>query len=511
MANFDELQRAELCDALRSLLKARAERGEAGSKKAEGLFKRIDKLMNETPVPEEGLRGVVRDVYRYPVKYWTDTEKDKLTGIFGRYSEVSEPMLYDLMAGDGTEDEPEKKHSLTLEDFDSYLAEKGILLRYNSITRTYENGGITAADFTADCYSELVNRFNRVTFDVIDAYAARLSHQNAYNPVLEKLDGVTWDGIDRIAELCDIIRIDAADELSRTLVKKWCCQAVALAQNDGNAQLAGQGVLVLMGAQGAGKSTLCRKLAFDDATLYTDAKLKVDDRDSQARVTARWICELSELGRMFRSNDSDALKNFLTSTADSFRVPYGRRDESYPRRVNFIATLNPRGSDYRYLNDDGGDRRFWTVRCIIPDGVRFDFERENALDVCQLWRQAFEEVAERGRAAYELTDKELSELLKRNRQFTRPLPAEEELRDIIAQAETADENGRRRYKKVMQTATDIKANFDSLRGFGVKQIAAALDRLGFEQDWRRRYEFWSPIHSPTSVYAAMAEKDAEKA
>ena len=510
MANNEQLVLlAELLDSLRTLTKSRAERGEAGYKKASGLYERLDKLIKKGGYPsDEEARGIVRDVYRYPVKYWTDAEKNKLTDIISRYSAVAEPMLYDLMNGDGAEDEPEKKHSLTLEDFDGYLAEKGIELRYNSITRAYENGGISAADFTADCYSELVNRFNRVTFDVIDAYAARLSHRNAYNPVLEKLDGVTWDGIDRIAELCDIIRVDAADALSRTLVRKWCCQAIALAQNDSTTQLTAQGVLVLMGAQGAGKSTLCRKLAFNDATLYTDAKLKVDDRDSISRVTARWICELSELGRMFRSNDGDALKNFLTSSEDKFRRPYGMHDEEYPRRVSFIATLNPRGSDYRYLNDDGGDRRFWTVQCIIPDGVRFDFERENALNVCQLWRQAFEEVAERGPAAYELTDKELSELLKRNRQFTRPLPAEEELRDICAQAETADEYGRRRYKKTLQTATEIKANFDSLRGFGVKQIAAALDRLGHEQDWRRRYEFWCPVHSPTSVYAALDEKKA---
>lgn len=508
MANFDELQRAELCDALRSLLKSRSERGEAGSKKAEGLFKRIDKLMNETPVPEEGLRGVVRDVYRYPVKYWTDAEKDKLTDILGRYSEVSEPMLYDLMAGDGAEDEPEKKHALTLEDVDAYFAAEGIELRFNVLSRQYETGGIDAGDMTTDAYSRLVNAYTRVTPEIIDMYAKRLSRMHSYNPVRERIEGVTWDGVDRVSTLCDAMRIDAGDGLSRVLVQKWLAQAVALALNEKDFGIAGQGVLVLEGPEGIGKSTLTRRLVFNDLDLWTDEDLHIADKDSKMHITSKWIAELSELGKVFRRNDGDAIKRFITAPRDSFRVPYGRQEETHPRRVSFFGTLNPKGNDFRYLSGDDVNRRFWTVIGHFSNGIKLDFEKINTLDMAQLWRQSYDDVMNRGPLAYELTKNESDALAERNKQFAKPLPAEEELRDIIAKADLTDIYGKALYRLGPVTASDIIKDNDSLKRFTIQQIGAAMNKLGFEQDRRRRYNFWRPVYTVTSVYGQAEERAA---
>lgn len=500
----------QLLRELRDLMKSRSERGEAGNKKAEGLYKRLDALVNRRGYPsDEEACGIVRDVVKYPPKYWNNNEFEELKTIFARYGDIINPWVSD-MNFDEEAAASEKKHALTLEDFDGYLAEKGIDLRYNVISRTYENGGIAADDFTADTYSDLVNRYTKVSVDIVDMYAARLSRRNSYNPVLERVKSVSWDGVDRLEDLCDIIRIAPEDKLSRTLVRKWCCQAIALAQNEKDIQIAGQGVLVLQGAQNAGKSTLCRRLAFDDQSLFTDAPLRVDDRDSVSRITSRWICELSELGRIFRRNDSDAIKQFLTSPQDSFRVPYGRHDETHPRRVSFIATLNPHGDDYRYLSGDGGDRRFWTVLCQIPEGVHFDFAKENALDIKKMWRQAFDEVNDLGDAAFKLTDEEMAQLVTRNKEYAKPIPGEEELRDILAEVEHRNSKGRKAYKYILVSASQLKMEYEHhLRNVGILQISAALSKLGFKQQSHRRYYFPVPIHSSLSVNGYSDETDAE--
>lgn len=505
MADLRTIQIAELTEKLCAMMRGRSERGGAGAKKAETISKRLAAVAHE-----EDVRDLVRDIVRYPVKYWTPEERNRLGEIFKSYGDIVEPWIYDIT--EAADEGDEKKHAMTLEDFDGYLVEQGIELRYNVLARRYDTGGIDAADLVTDAYSALVNRYTRVTPDICDAYAKRISRMHSYNPVMERLQPVTWDGVDRVSILCDAMRIDEADTLSRALVRKWLCQAVALAQNEKDFGIAAQGVLVLQGPEGIGKSTLVQRLVFGDLDLWTDETLHVNDKDSKIHVTSKWIAEMPELGQVFRRNDADAIKRFLTAPRDTFRIPYGMREETHPRRVSFFGTLNPKGDDYRYLSGDDTNRRFWTVIGHYPKGTKLDHKAINELDMVQLWRQSFEDVMKHGGAAYELSKSEMDELIARNKNYSKSLPAEEELRDIIAKAEAENANKRTKaYKLCMMTASDIQLNYEHvLKRYSVNQIGAALNKLGFEQRRGRVYSFWCPANN-SSIYAAMEEKDAEKA
>lgn len=469
-------------------------RGSPGAVKAARLEHNLVDALSADDVSEtkKAILAIVN--HSFKPRYFTEEEQSALDAAI---KELPDDVKTRIMDGEKTD--AATKKALTLGDVESYLDREGITLRYNEITHEFENGGRDADDLTTKIHSDLVNEFTRVSPDIIERYETYISRQNRYNPVLEKIESITWDGRDRIDELCDIIRIDKGDELSRILVRRWIYQAMAMALNTTDEQIAGQGVLVLQSPQNAGKSTLCRKLAFEDASLYTDAALRVDNRDSVARITAKWICELSELGRMFRGNDGDALKQFLTSPKDEFRLPYAKHDEKRPRKVSFIGTLNPKRGDRRYLTDDGGDRRYWTVICNVQDGEQFDFEAEDKLDFVQLWRQAHEEVQAHGAAAYMLGADEVKMLVRRNRDYMLSVPGEDELRDIIETAKRRDRNGKSRFKTAPQTATEIKQNFDSLKNLTVEKIGAALQRLGYEQDRRRRYNFPCPVYSKLSA------------
>lgn len=511
MANDDEMKRA-FYGALQNLMGERAGRGNPGGTKAEGIRKKLAAVAAPDAKPDENdeaAKKAVREVLSY--RYFDDAEQSTLKRVLESFATFV-PWLHEetekLLKKD--EDADEKKHAMTLEDFDAYCAEQGIELRYNVLSRHYDTGGIDAEDLVTDAYSNLVNVYTRVTPDICHSYAKRLSRMHSYNPVMERLSAVRWDGVDRVTTLCDAMRIDADDSLSRVLVRKWLCQAVALAQNEKDFGIAAQGVLVLQGPEGIGKSTLVQRLVFGDLDLWTDETLHVNDKDSKMHVTSKWIAEMPELGQVFRRNDADAIKRFLTAPRDSFRVPYAKDEETHPRRVSFFGTLNPKGGDYRYLSGDDTNRRFWTVIGHYPKGTKLDHKAINEMDMVQLWRQSFEDVRENGPSAYELTKAEQDALITRNKNYSKPLPAEEELRDIIAKADLTDIYGKAFYKLGLATATDIIKDNDSLKRFSIQQIGAALNKLGFEQDRRRRYNFWRPVYSETSVFG-QAEKRAAKA
>lgn len=494
---------------LHILLKAADRRGQPGTVKAAKLARELEKILSESGSVADLKKAMLAGINHLTKDgYANEEEFQELSAMFDFLPDDLKQRFKD-----GEETADKKKTALTLTDMQEYLnSEAKVSISYNEVTREFENGGINPDSLTTKAYSDLVNRYSRVTPDIIERYCAYISRENTYNPVLDKIKGIVWDKVDRIAELCEVLRIAADDELSRKLVRTWCCQTIALINNKEDKPIAGQGILILQTPQDAGKSTLVRKLAFDDPDLYTDAGLKVGDRDSVARITSKWLAELSEIGNIFRSNDPDALKQFLTSPKDQFRVPYGRHDETHARRVSFIGTLNPKGGDRRYLSDDGGDRRYWTVLCQVNEGERFDIERENQIDMAQLWRQAFELVQTEGEKAYRLTKDETNMLIARNREYMKPIAAEAELRDIIEQSFRKDHHGKPKYKLSFLTVTEIKKIYsDELKTFSAEKIGAALKRLGYVQDRRRRYQFPVPVFTSLSVdgSAEDAEEDAQ--
>jgi predicted P-loop ATPase len=53
------------------------------------------------------------------------------------------------------------------------------------------------------------------------------------------------------------------------------------------------------------------------------------------------------------------VKAFLSSqSTDTFRVPYGKATEDFPRRCIIVGSTN---RDSGFLVDDTGNRRFWVI------------------------------------------------------------------------------------------------------------------------------------------------------
>ena len=83
---------------------------------------------------------------------------------------------------------------------------------------------------------------------------------------------------------------------------------------------------------------------------------------------------------------------------------------------------------------------------------------------------------------FRLTKEEQRQLALRNTAHEKPLKAQLEIEDIIAEAEADPDS----YEWRLTTVSAFKEEYASLKRYDVRQIGAALDKLGFEVQKKRK-------------------------
>lgn len=197
---------------------------------------------------------------------------------------------------------------------------------------------------------------------------------NSYNPVLDYLKGLEWDGVERLDRL--LIDMFAAEDSPyvRAVTRKAFTAAVARAYSPGCKY---DYVLVLAGAEGIRKSTLLDKMG---GAWFTDSMPSITGKEAMEQIQGSWIVELGELASL-RKAETEAVKHFISKREDRFRVAYGKRIEFFPRRCVFFGTTN----EADFLRSATGNRRFWVVDCHAEAPTDYPLDAER---VAQLWAEA---------------------------------------------------------------------------------------------------------------------------
>lgn len=209
----------------------------------------------------------------------------------------------------------------------------------------------------------------------IDAAA----EQNGYDAVVRYLDPLRWDGVPRLDRLL-VDYLGANDTpYTHAVARKTLTAAVARAYCKGH-PVKFDYMPILSGPQGIGKSTLLRTLAFR-SEWFNDSMTTFEGRDAQDVIQGSWIVEVGELTAMSKQ-ENNAVKQFLSKTADRYRKAYDRRTEDHVRRCIFVGTTN----DFAFLRDQTGNRRFWPVECR-GNGEKSVFE-DLPGEVNQIWAEA---------------------------------------------------------------------------------------------------------------------------
>ena len=214
--------------------------------------------------------------------------------------------------------------------------------------------------------------------NIADA-ATELCLENRFDPIVDYLDGLDWDGTARLDKWLTTYLGAEDSDLNSAIGRLTLVAAVHRVRKPG---CKFDHIATFEGAEGTMKSTSIVTLAggdnFSDQTILT-----ASDKEQQELVRGVWIFEIADLAGMKRS-EVEKVKAFASRTHDRARPAYGRRRVDAPRRCVFIATTN----EDEYLQSQTGNRRFWPVKTNTIDIEALRRDRD------QLWAEAAEGEAE---------------------------------------------------------------------------------------------------------------------
>lgn len=290
------------------------------------------------------------------------------------------------------------------------LKREHITVRYNKLSKTNEvkgdfiNGDLGGNAVLEDIYSLCSTKGFKCPIERLNNMLNRIGRENAYNPVQEYLNSCLkkYDGSDLyIRALAEtIVTPIGYDESTKELfLTKWLLNVANIAFND-KGIYGSEGILVIQGAQGLGKTRWIKSIVPNKLWVKTGIEIDPSDKDKVYQATKYWITELGELDATLKK-DQAKLKAFFTESMDEYRRPYERLTEEYPRLTAFYATVNSQ----EFLKDETGNRRYWTIpakEMIVDHFIELD----------QLWGEVMYKLRVE-KLPYWLTEEE-KELLKKN-------------------------------------------------------------------------------------------------
>ena len=179
----------------------------------------------------------------------------------------------------------------------------------------------------------------------IQEAAERLCEANRFNPIVDYLDTLRWDGKSRIDTWLNVYCGAEDNALNRAIGRKFLCAMVRRARRPG---CKWDHVLVLVSETGLKKSTLGRILACDDDDRartgnFSDQTILPLRLEKRAElVKGKWVYELSELAGITKASVEE-LRSFISRQVDEGRPAYGRFVEQQPRTCVFYGTTNEFG------------------------------------------------------------------------------------------------------------------------------------------------------------------------
>lgn len=300
-----------------------------------------------------------------------------------------------------------------------------VTIRYNVISKNLEiripNSSFSVDNEVGASMAWIISKMREVGMSTTHhkEFFLYLCDERQHNPVYNWITGKSWDGESRLQEFFDTIEA-GNKEAKEVFMYRWLIGAVAAACTPNG--IDSNGVLVLQGPQGIGKTWWFRKLVPQDKlpnVTRADATIDPSDKDSVNQAISHWLVELGELDATFKRAEIAALKSFITRDYDMYRKPFAASDSKYPRRTVFVASVN----HWHYLADDTGNRRFWTIQCIKCNSY-------HNLDMQQVWAEAHEKW--KSGDTWRLTDAEMKLLNEVNEDHIVADPVTENIQQKLA-------------------------------------------------------------------------------
>lgn len=213
----------------------------------------------------------------------------------------------------------------------------------------------------------------------IDAVLA-ICETNKVNQLTEWLDGLKWDGTDRVSHLFNICLGCADTAYNSEVAKLMLAGAVKRAYEPG-CQF--DTMVVIYGKQGRGKSNFVKRLAVRPE-WYLDNLNTFEGDAAVEKLRGVWIAEVAELAAFKKQKDVESIKAFVSVRVDTIRPKYMRETEQRPRTCIMVGTTN----DSTFLTDKTGNRRYLAIDATSQEPIIDMFSDDADSFIEQCWAQA---------------------------------------------------------------------------------------------------------------------------
>ena len=206
---------------------------------------------------------------------------------------------------------------------------------------------------------------------------------NSYHPIRDYLNGLVWDGKERVRYCLRHFLGADTDNYTFQSLRLFLLGAIHRAFCPG---CKFEVMLCLVGGQGAGKSTFFRLLAVKDEWFSDDLR-KLDDDNVYRKLQGHWIIEMSEMIATANAKSIEEIKSFLSRQKEVYKIPYETHPEDRLRQCVFGGTSN--ALDFLPL-DRSGNRRFLPVM-VYPEQAEvhiLDDEAASRAYLEQVWAEA---------------------------------------------------------------------------------------------------------------------------
>jgi predicted P-loop ATPase len=196
--------------------------------------------------------------------------------------------------------------------------------------------------------------------------AVQLCLEHRFDPIVDYLDSLKWDGVNRVDRWLTTY-LGAADTALNQAIGR-----IALVAQVRRAKQPGckfDQIITLEGPEGGLKSSALAVLAGGSENFSDQTILGKDDKEQQELLRGVWVYEIADLSNI-RKAEVEHVKAFASRTHDRARPAYGRTVINLPRRGVIWASTNNSG----YLKSQTGNRRFWpfAVGRIDIEGLKRD-------------------------------------------------------------------------------------------------------------------------------------------
>lgn len=283
-----------------------------------------------------------------------------------------------------------------------------------------------------------------------------------------------WNGVtDFIGQLSSTVKTND-DAYWAFCFRKWFVAYAASLISD---EVINHTVIVLIGAQGAGKTSWMKLLVPHALSNYLGtAALQTDSKDTSIQLSECALIILDELENLNRK-DLAAFKELITRPEIRIRRPYGRNSENLPRRASFIASVNFE----QVLTDPSGSRRYLCSKVETLD-------YKHTVDVDGAMAQAY--ALYKSGFKFWFDQEEIKELTNRNEDFMSKSVEEELIETWLRPVTLAEWKTKNQFVNSqniqLMTATQVatkimeKARITLLDNTIVK-IGKILKKNGFER------------------------------